>query len=188
MARYPFKPVLRTILMRRLLFPAFALLLLLSGCLGPQQYSNLGKGFSTLQPAGWMAYEDEMRVAFVPLGSQDAQITILSASSAENVTLQNLSYSMDVRLVPPQSDVHVVSHSERSLEVSGVPALWQTIRLRQPVNGADRESLMELVYLRSGSRYFILSLMFSPQDQSNWQAQGQFEEAFESVVSNFKLI
>ncbi|VVB98392.1 Uncharacterised protein [uncultured archaeon] len=174
--------------MRRQLLSAILLMLLFAGCAGTQPYENRVKGFSTLQPAGWTAYEDEMRVVFTPMNGQEGQIAVMSVYSNETVSLDNLSRTMALRLAPLQRDNSLVSQTTRPRNVSGEPALEQAIRLRQPVNGTSKESFERFVYLKKGGRYYIIFLVFSPQDQGGWQRQSEFENAFDAVVSNFKII
>ncbi len=173
--------------MKQSAFFAIAIIsmLILAGCTSTR-YSNPMKGFSTIQPPGWSAYEDEMRVIFTSPDAQ-SQISIMAVYSQENATLASISYSVRQKIASG-TGVSVISESERPLNVSGEPALEQALRLSQMVNRTSKETLERFVYLKKGGRYFIISLVLPASDSAGPQAQAGPENAFETVVSGFKLI
>ncbi len=173
--------------MRVLVLVLFAFLLAFPGCTGDQRYENLLKGFSTTQPAGWSAYEDELRVLFIP-PAQDAQIGILAAYSKENASLQNLSESMKARLLQSPNKTTVLEESLAGISISGEPALEQTLVLNQTWGGAQKVLPSRFAYLKKAERYYIISLVFSPENTTGVQRQKEYEKAFETVLADFKLI
>lgn len=161
------------------------LLLLLAGCAGNQHYENRLKGFSAEIPAGWTAYEDEMRVIFIA-PDPSAQIAVLAAYSQENSSLENLSLSMRSRFSEQGSAFSILSESLGQLAVSGEPALRQSFLMAYK-DAPGRTARSDFVYLKSGQRYYILSMVFSP-DFNGENGTAQYDAAFSSFLASFKLI
>ncbi len=175
--------------MRKLALFASLALVLLAGCTVRQNYQNIFKGFSTTYPYGWSTYEDGMRVAFfAPEGG--AQVVAMVTYSKENISMENLSETMKLRVGSRSMGYTVISEGERSMLVAGEPAVEQTLEMVQHANGTEKWSFSKYVFFRKGERYFILFLVFSPemQDGGTLGRKEYYERIFDGMVSDFRII
>lgn len=167
-----------------LLVPLF--LLLFSGCIMDQPYENRFKGFSTIQPGGWNAYESELSVVFSPAEKKNAQITVLVAYSDTNVTNENLAYAYKARLVSALTGVSILNESGGEIIVGGEPAFTQNLILQYDLGENASYLFSKAVFLKKERRYFIISFVYPSPDPDPAQF-AEYERIFEKMLANFRI-
>ncbi|MDD5337340.1 MAG: hypothetical protein PHS02_02555 [Candidatus ainarchaeum sp.] len=159
---------------------------LLLGCLGSQQYENKFKGFSTVYPAGWSVYEDEVRVVFSsPNGA--AQLIVFSTYSNSSASPDNVTRSLSAQFVKSHTDIAVINQSSRNIIVDNLNASESSLHFSYASDSGRIEQYSRFAAFSKGEHYFIvlLNVFSAPGEKPDYLG---YDKTLEMALSDFKIL